>query len=203
MFGILGPFLHSIEISKLSKCSTEIADDSLNFGIACTKKLLDIHEFVVEYPTDISRLKQDALASMHTTDEAARANADVLVITNATLLTMETGSLQYDVLHGAVLFTRNGRIEAIGGAQDIVVPEGAMLIDVEGGRHIHLHCSHIRYSLRARIYHARFHRRTRPLERFRRLLSCAVLGAANVPRIWCNYTSQVRTFCHCLHLCPL
>ena len=123
-----------MDISKLSKCGADIADDSLNFGIACTKKLLDIHEIVVEYPTDIARLKEDALASMHTTDGTARANADILVFTNANLLTMDSGDLQADVLRNAVLFTRNGRIEAIGGAEDIVIPEGAMLIDVEGGR---------------------------------------------------------------------
>ncbi|KAJ3550145.1 hypothetical protein NM688_g5104 [Phlebia brevispora] len=129
----LGPFLHSIEISKLAKCSSEVAHDSLNYGISCTKKLLDIHEITVEYPTDISRLKDDALAAMRGADETAQANADVLVITNATLLTMETGSLQSDVIHHAVLFTRNGRVEAIGGSQDAVIPEGAMLLDAEGG----------------------------------------------------------------------
>ncbi|KAF7790973.1 hypothetical protein EIP86_001932 [Pleurotus ostreatoroseus] len=129
----LGPFLHSLDISRLSQCGADIADDSLNFGIACTQKLLDIHEIVIEYPTDIARLKEDALASIRTADETARANADVLVFTNANLLTMDSGDLQADVLRNAVLFTRNGRIEAIGGAGDIVIPEGAMLIDVEGG----------------------------------------------------------------------
>lgn len=113
----------------MSKCSSAITEDKLNFGIACTKKLLDVHEIVVEYPSDIHRLTQDALQNA----EEVNVNADLLVITNVNLLTMETGNLHGDVLHDVVLFSRAGKIDAIVGARDAVIPRGAAVIDAEGG----------------------------------------------------------------------
>ncbi|EKM56024.1 uncharacterized protein PHACADRAFT_122127 [Phanerochaete carnosa HHB-10118-sp] len=133
LFWFLGPYLHSVEVSSLGKCSSEIADDTLNFGISCTKKLVKFSEIVVRYPSDVSRLKADAMAALRTNDEQALANADVLVFTNATLLTMESGSLLQDVLHDAVLISRGGRVEAIVGIEDYVVPHGATVINAEGG----------------------------------------------------------------------
>ncbi|EKM56016.1 uncharacterized protein PHACADRAFT_209515 [Phanerochaete carnosa HHB-10118-sp] len=127
------PYLHSVEVSSLGKCSSEIADDTLNFGISCTKKLVEFSEIVVRYPSDVSRLKADAMAALHTNDEQALANADVLVFTNATLLTMESGSLLQDVMHDAVLVSRGGRVEATVGIEDYVVPHGATVINAEGG----------------------------------------------------------------------
>jgi hypothetical protein len=117
----------------LSKCSSDIADDKLTFGIACTKKLLSYSEIVVRYPSDVSRLKKEAVEAADTTNAAALANADFLVFTNATLLTMESGNFHEDVLHDAVLITRRGKIEAIVGISDAVIPYGARVIDLEGG----------------------------------------------------------------------
>ena len=97
--------------------------------------MLDIHEIVVEYPTDISRLKDDALRAARTknTDETSLAYADVLVIANTTLLSMDSGDLQGDIFHDAVLFVRNGRIESVVGSHDAVIPQGAMVLNAEGG----------------------------------------------------------------------
>ncbi|GJE87975.1 thioredoxin-like protein790 [Phanerochaete sordida] len=133
LFWFLGPYLHSVDVASLGKCSSEIAGDKLNFGISCTKKLLKFSEVVVKYPTDVSRLQTDARNALRTDDEQALANADFLVFTNATLLTMASGSLQQDVLYDAVLVARGGKIAAIVGVQDYVIPYGATVIDAEGG----------------------------------------------------------------------
>lgn len=83
----------------------------------------------------MSRLKQEAAANVQGADDAARANADFLVFTNATLLTMESDNLHEDVLRDATLVTRGGEIEAIvGSADDVVIPYGATVIDAQGGR---------------------------------------------------------------------
>ena len=105
-----GPYLHSVEVSSLRKCSSDIADDQLNYGISCTKKLLKYAEIVVSYPSEASRLKKDAAEALQTEDPAALANADYVVFTNATLLTMEYGNLQQDVLSDAILITRGLRL---------------------------------------------------------------------------------------------
>ena len=90
----------------------------------------------MEYETDVSRLKQEASALHDAADEEARTNADFLVFTNATLLTMQSGNLHQDVLHDAVLVTRAGSIEAIVGIEDGVIPYGATVIDAQGGTHV-------------------------------------------------------------------
>ncbi|KIP10290.1 hypothetical protein PHLGIDRAFT_115580 [Phlebiopsis gigantea 11061_1 CR5-6] len=133
LFWLLGPYLHTLEVSKLHKCKHEIAKDNLNFGISCTKGLLKWYDIKVEYATDVSRLKQEAAALHDAGDEEARMNADFLVFTNATLLTMQSGNLHEDVLHDAVLVTRAGSIEAIVGISDGVIPYGATVIDAQGG----------------------------------------------------------------------
>ena len=129
---VLGPYLHSVDVSRIHKCKSKIAHDDLDFGISCTKNLLTWYDINIDYPTDISRLKKEA-ASLYDADEEARANADFLVFTNATLLTMDSGSVQEDLLHDAILVTRSGEIEAIVGIGDYVIPYGATVIDVQGG----------------------------------------------------------------------
>ncbi|CAL1703396.1 unnamed protein product [Somion occarium] len=132
----LGPYLHSLEVSDLSKCSNAVTKDPIHFGIDCTKSLLHYEEIVVEYPTDIHRLKQDAtVAAMktHGNNETAFSNADFLVIYNATLLTMDSGYLKNDILHDALIVVRSGEIEAIVGVHDLVIPYGATTFDAQGG----------------------------------------------------------------------
>lgn len=152
----IGPYLHSIEVSLLSKCSSEIAKDPLNLGISCTKHLLNFQEIVVEYPTDIHRLKKEASALHQLADDETRANADLLVIANATLLTMESGNLHNDVLRDAIIVTRAGEIEAIVGANEAVIPYGATILDAAGGKEISIYAG-LCADNDCRIYCARFH----------------------------------------------
>ena len=96
------------------KCSSDISKDPLNFGISCTSKQLSYKKIHVDYYTDVFRLKQDA-ARLHRGDVEAQANAEFLVIVNATLLTMETGDPHQDVFHDGILVTRDGKIEVVVG----------------------------------------------------------------------------------------
>ncbi|KAJ7593461.1 hypothetical protein C8J56DRAFT_931144 [Mycena floridula] len=122
LFWLLGPYLHSVEVSKLDKCASAVKRDQDKFGIHCTKTLLDYQEIVVEHSTDISRLKKDAEDS-----------GGMMVIFNATVLTMETGDLNKDLIRDAVVVTRGGLIDSVGSLADIVIPEGVAAIDAHGG----------------------------------------------------------------------
>ncbi|CDO68900.1 hypothetical protein BN946_scf185000.g43 [Trametes cinnabarina] len=134
LFWFLGPWLHYVEVSKLDVCTKEALRDTTTFGIECTKKHPKFQEIVVEYPSDVSRLKVEAATfAAEKFGEEARENASFFVIANATLVTMETGDLKADILRDAVLVTRNGEIEAIVGVHDAVIPYGATVLDVEGG----------------------------------------------------------------------
>ncbi|KAI0355021.1 hypothetical protein OH77DRAFT_1425075 [Trametes cingulata] len=134
LFWFLGSWLHHVDVSKLSACAKAAEQDPTTFGIACTKTLPKYQEVVVEYPSDVKRLKKEAASfAAHKYGEEASKHADFFVIANATLVTMETGDLKSDVLRDAVIVTRNGEIEAIVGVHDAVIPYGATVLDVEGG----------------------------------------------------------------------
>ncbi|KAF7356578.1 Amidohydro-rel domain-containing protein [Mycena venus] len=126
LFWFLGPYLHSLEVSKLSKCASKIKHDSTHFGISCVKDLLEYQEVVVEYSTDIARLKRDA-AGLNVQD-----NSDVFVIFNATILTMETGDPKVDLIREGVLTIRGGVIESVG-ALGTLVPSGVTAFNAQGG----------------------------------------------------------------------
>jgi len=132
LFWFLGPYLHWVDVADLKSCSSATERDALTFGVACTRNLPHFQEVVVDYPSDIRRLKAEATASIAHEDAAALANADIFVIANATLVTMETGDLRADVLEDAILVTRGGQIEAIVGTQDAVIPYGASVLNAEG-----------------------------------------------------------------------
>ncbi|CAK5283098.1 unnamed protein product [Mycena citricolor] len=123
----LGPHLHSLEVSKLDKCSSAIESDPLTFGISCVKGLLEYQEVVIEHSTDIARLKKEAAQS-----DAQGINSDVFVIFNATILTMETGDLSKDLIRDGVVTIRGGVIESVGPAGSFVA-SGATAIDAHGG----------------------------------------------------------------------
>ncbi len=53
---------------------------------------------------------------------------------HASLVTLSTGNIHNDILHDAVLVTRNGQIEAIAGVHGYVIPYGATVLDAEGGQ---------------------------------------------------------------------
>ncbi|KAI0345072.1 hypothetical protein BDW22DRAFT_1370795 [Trametopsis cervina] len=136
LFWLLGPYLHWADPHKIAKqCSSEIAKDKLDHGIKCTSKHINYKRIAVDYPTDIARLKKEAAALAEAKgDLAAQAVADFFVIYNATLLTMETGNLQHDVLRDAVLVIRSGVIEAIIGIEDDeAIPYGASVMNAAGG----------------------------------------------------------------------
>ncbi|CCM03690.1 uncharacterized protein FIBRA_05835 [Fibroporia radiculosa] len=133
LFWLLGPYLHWVDVSKLSACSLAAERDSETFGIECAKHIPQFQEVVVRYTSDVARLKQEAASAFQAnSDEEAPIGTDFFIISNATLLTMETGDFHSDILHDAILVSRGGEIEAIVGAQDAVFPQGATVIDVEG-----------------------------------------------------------------------
>ncbi|GLB35482.1 putative amidohydrolase family protein [Lyophyllum shimeji] len=124
IFWFLGPFLHSLETSNLRKCSAAIEADQINFGISCVKDLLEYQEVTVEHSTDTARLKRDA-------DGHER-----VVVYNATLLTMATGELRWDLVPGGILIARGGVIHAVGtlAQADSLIPGGtATVINAQGG----------------------------------------------------------------------
>lgn len=125
----VGPYLHSLEISKLSSCSSDISHDKSTFGISCVKGLLEYQEIVIEHSTDIARLKQDAAKA-----GLDVANADVLVIFNATLLTMATGNPLTDLIHDAVIIVKGGVLEKICSVESDCIPQGVTIIDAQGGK---------------------------------------------------------------------
>ena len=127
----IGPFLHSLEIEKLKECAKDIHDDHLTFGIGCVKGLLEYKELVVTHSTDIARLKKEA--SSLTSSSVATTNSDVLVLMNATLLTMHNGNVDEDLIRDAVLSVRGGVIDHTGPLDGYIVPDGATVINVAGG----------------------------------------------------------------------
>lgn len=126
----LGPYLHSLEIAQLGKCSSSIKNDPNTFGISCVKTLLKYQEVIVEHSTDIARLKKQASSL------TSSANSDVLVVYNATVVTMETGDIDKDLLQQAVLVIRGGVIESVSSGHEYMAtaPDGATLINARGGK---------------------------------------------------------------------
>ena len=126
----LGPYLHSLEISKLEQCSSQIKDDQITFGISCVKNLVEYQRIVIEHSTDIARLKKEAKEVSH----IASKNFDVVVIINATLLAMESGNPEADLIRNGTMTIRKGVIEYVGPSYVYYTPPtGATVIDVEGG----------------------------------------------------------------------
>lgn len=126
----IGPYLHSLEVSRLSKCSSEIQKDDQTFGIDCVKKHLEFQQVVVMYPTAIQQLKTEAALRNPNV-----RHSDMLIITNATILTMESGSSADEALvTNGVLVTSGGVIEGITTMQELVAPDGATVINAEGGK---------------------------------------------------------------------
>ncbi|KAL0576197.1 hypothetical protein V5O48_005764 [Marasmius crinis-equi] len=119
LFWFLGPYLHSLEVSKLSQCSSEIQADQVTFGIACVKGLLDFQEVIFEHSTDIARLKEDAKSTK-------------LVIRNATLLTMDSGEEDTDFIQEGSLVIKDGVIQSVGELNDGDL-DNAEVIDADGG----------------------------------------------------------------------
>lgn len=91
---------------------------------------MEYQEIFVHHSTDISRLKQQSVASAVDSD---LVNADALVIINARILTME-GHPNNSLLPDGVLVSRSGVIESVGDVRSVTIPHGATVIDAQGGR---------------------------------------------------------------------
>lgn len=61
-------------------------------------------------------------------------NASFLAFTNASALTMHTGSLPDDSLQNVTILVQNGRIDAVIASGAAVLPPGTVVIDAEGGQ---------------------------------------------------------------------
>jgi hypothetical protein len=129
LFWLLGPYLHSVRAADVhAKCGSAIKKDAKRFGIECVKDLLNVQKLGVWYQTDIARLKAD-ISGLRADNTSGSID---LVVKNATIITMETGNEETDVLRGASLLIRNGLVYSIvaGGGQ---VPNAMKVIDADGG----------------------------------------------------------------------
>lgn len=134
----LGPYLHSLEVAKLANCAAEIKSDTSTFGIDCIKHLLDVTEVVVAHQTEQERLRQDALATFNQRGLLkGKDNADVLVIVNATLVTMNHGREKKDIVREGVIVVRGGVFDSVGKGGEVKIPEGATILDAHGGKNRH------------------------------------------------------------------
>lgn len=136
----LGPYLHTLPLSRLPSCRDAIEADNSTFGIDCVRGLLDVTAVDVVYTPDKERLSSEAIKSIADGAQRAmeepsvRANADVVIIHNATVLSMESGVLTQDFRPGASVVIRSGVVEAIGGAGIGERLSEAFTINAEGGR---------------------------------------------------------------------
>jgi hypothetical protein len=132
----LGPYLHTLELSRLPSCTSAIEADTSNFGIDCVRGLLDVTAVDVAYTPDVQRLSREARKSIADGSQrsiSAEINADVVIIHNATVLSMENGVLAQDLRLGASIVIRSGVVEAIGGPGISEGLTGAFEINAEGG----------------------------------------------------------------------
>lgn len=153
-------------MSALSECRSAILHDHLSYGIDCVKSLLDVKEIHVTYDSDSARLKRDALgaAKCESADSACTDNADVLVIRNATLLMMDVGILDQDLLPRGTIVVKGGVIRQVGRDVDIDAPQGATVIDARGGNLLGSSTIHLT-SMLPRVCCSWIYRRSRPLVR--------------------------------------
>ncbi|KAK0210254.1 hypothetical protein DFS33DRAFT_1378240 [Desarmillaria ectypa] len=119
-----GPTLLSLEVARLKQCLPSIKRDPSTFGIGCVKDLVKSQEIFVEHSTDIARLKDEVKAS---------GSSDIVAVYNATLLTMETGLVESDLIREGVMLVKDGVIQAVGSVGDISIPEDAVKFDANQG----------------------------------------------------------------------
>lgn len=119
--------MHAVELSALANCKKAIRADGATHGVDCVASHVKTHPLVVEYDAETTRIRRDALR------EAGGENADVLALVNATLVTMHTGSEASDIVHSGAIVMQGGLIRALGKMDDVDVPKGAHVIDVQGG----------------------------------------------------------------------
>ncbi|THV08005.1 hypothetical protein K435DRAFT_959464 [Dendrothele bispora CBS 962.96] len=129
VFWLSGPTIFSLEVSKLNQCASSVEQDPIYFGISCVQAILDRQEVFVDHSTDIARLRREARIMNQSNTE----NADVVVIRNATILTMESGQRDLDLIEEGVMVVQAGVISQVGTVEEVSVPTGATVIDAHGG----------------------------------------------------------------------
>jgi hypothetical protein len=154
LYWFSGPVLHSLEVSKLDQCKDAASRDKLFFGISCTKSLVETREIFVEFESDIARLRKEAFATQLESIPLAPGQAqkdsqysfrastvtalqvgtdvDVLVVVNATLVTMDPHSSRQVIQNGAVA-VRKGVFIYVGTSVEVPSYQGAKIIDAFGG----------------------------------------------------------------------
>ncbi|THH13219.1 hypothetical protein EW146_g6977 [Bondarzewia mesenterica] len=105
LFWLYGPVLNYIEADKLSRCSTQSPRSDQSFEIPCVQKLVESQELFIDFVTDIQRLKEETV--LRKTPDKPRSyeqnHADVLIIANDTILTMETTGRNRRPIRGFVI----------------------------------------------------------------------------------------------------
>jgi hypothetical protein len=194
---LIGPHLHSVEVSQLDKCASEIKSDQVKFGISCVKSLLEFNKVVVEHETDIARLKKEATQEKLLQGKPGREHSDAVLITNATILTMESGKLEHDIIRDAMLFVRGGVIQYVGRPHiDLIRPPfGVTVIDARGGL-LSLRFKVLSFEADQwwtyRVYYSGIYRRSCPLAWVYGQVSRQVMGIGNLPCVWSYHSPQVN-----------
>lgn len=87
---------------------------------------------MVRHSTDIKRLKKQAASATGSNFELP--GSDVVAVTNATILTMEDRhSNGSDAIHDGGLISKGGVIDWVGHSGSMIIPNGATVIDAQGG----------------------------------------------------------------------
>lgn len=140
-----GPYLHSLNVSKLAECRETIHADTSTYGISCVKTLLNVQQVNVTYESEALRLKKAAVQAFDSglldnseamTTRTSRSNADILIFKNATVVSMIHGMESLDILRHRRLLIRDGVIMESSAESDIdgnKIPLGAKVIDIQGG----------------------------------------------------------------------
>lgn len=135
LFWFLGPYLHSLKVDQLKHCRSAIQGDPSTFGIDCVRQYVNVTEVHVYHQSESRRLSDDAydVARRETKSDVdpSQSHADILVIINATLVTMATGSEAKDIVHDGTIIMQGGVIQLVG--KGLVAPQGAKVIDAQGG----------------------------------------------------------------------
>ncbi|KAG8988372.1 hypothetical protein FRB90_002790 [Tulasnella sp. 427] len=135
LFWFLGPYLHSLKVDQLKHCRSAIHGDSSTFGIDCVQRYVNFTEIHASYQSASDRLNKDAFEVAQRdgsdADHMAKRQADILVIINATIVTMSTGDERQDIIYGGTIIVQGGVIQLVG--PNLAVPQGAKVIDAEGG----------------------------------------------------------------------
>lgn len=135
LFWFLGPYLHSFKVDQLKHCQAAIQGDPSTFGIDCVRRYVNVTEVHAYHQSESRRLSDDAFdvarQEMKEQVEPTKSRADILVIINATLVTMATGDEARDVVESGTVIIQGGLIQLVG--KGLAVPEGAKVIDAQGG----------------------------------------------------------------------